>query len=358
MARASCRVLLCVILSAALAGCAKLVETGGTETSAKTRVKFILQTIKNDGSGSDTVIQTAICRFRCDKVYISDSNEQALATDAFDEWRQKGGIYPTLQTFAVDEKVGERLATDPEGTFYVSATIDGVKHRLRVPQKAQISWADEGAEAQGGTAKPVIITETEVQRKKAEWDEHVRMNEQSQADLQAWRRSRVPTEQPLPRVGAAQAGPRVGGAQAGPRVGAAQADPRANAGQGGTSAEEQLSLALRAWHRRYSQRSTAVSLALSQYAMAARESPPDMPRLLAACRSLRAASQGLLADPQALSAPLATVSGPLTTAYREIEATAFACLAARSDEQATHLASARRAMAEAGEALRPFRLAP
>jgi hypothetical protein len=333
MARARWRILLGLILAVALAGCAKLVSTEGTESAAKTRVRFILQTIKDHGSGTDTAIQTAICRWRNDKIFISDSAEQAEAADAFDAWRHQGGIYPTLQAFAVDEKVQERRDTDPEGTFYVAATIDGVPRRLRVPAKAQISWADGTAQAPPpGPARPAVsISEAELRRKRAEWEEHVRMTEQSQAELQAWRRSRPQAEQAVPHVGAAQPG---------------------------GSPEERLSQAMRSWHRQYAARSAAVSLALSQFGMAARQSPPDTSRLLAACRDLRAASQTLFADPQALSAPLATVAGPLTTAYTEIQAAAEACLASRTDEQAAHLSAARQAMSQAGAALRPFRLTP
>jgi hypothetical protein len=322
-----------LILSLALAGCAKLFKTEGTESAAKTRVRFILQTIKDHGTGTDTVLQTAVCRWRNDKIFIAIPTEQVEASDAFDNWRQQGGIYPTIQAFEVEEKVQDGHDGDPEGTYYVKATINGVSRLLRVPPRAQISWADGIVQPPPDASKPAVtFSEAELRRKRAEWEEHERMAEQSQADLQAWRRSRAP-----------------GGEAAVPHVGAAQP---------GNDAANELPRAMRAWHRRYIQRATAVSLALSQFGMAARENPPDMPRQLAACRDLRAASQTLLADQPALAAPLATVSGPLTLAYNEIQAAAVACLANRADEQKEHLAAARRAMAEAGDALRPFQLTP
>ncbi|HYL05092.1 MAG TPA: hypothetical protein VE075_03580 [Thermoanaerobaculia bacterium] len=334
MTRARWRVLACLILSLGLAGCAKLFSSEGTESAAKTRVRFILQTIKEHGTGTDTALQTAVCRWRNDKVFIALPGEQAEAVEAFDAWRQQGGIYPDLQTFEVAEQVQERHDADPEGTYYVTATINGVSRLLRVPPKAQIAWADGVAPPPAGAgAKPAVtFSEAELRRKRAEWEEHERMAEQSQAELQAWRRSRAPAgEQAVPRVGAAKP----------------VSDPAS-----------ELLHAMQSWHRRYTQRSTAVSLALSQFGMAARENPPDMPRKLAACRDLRAASQALLGDPPALAAPLATVSGPLTTAYTEIQAAAVACLAYRADEQASHLAAARQAMAQAGAALRQFQLTP
>ncbi len=337
MAGAKRRILCGLTLSLTLTGCARLLSSEGTESAAKTRVRFILQTIKDHGTGTDTALQTAVCRWRNDKVFIAVPGEQAEAADAFDNWRQQGGIYPTLQTFEVAEKVQERHEADPEGTYYVSATINGVARLLRVPPKAQIGWADGIVQPPpGAAAKPAVtISEEELRRKRAEWQEHERMAEQSQAELQAWRRSRAPAaQQGVPRVGAAPAAP-----------------------QGGSAADD-LPRAMRAWHRRYAQRSTAVSMALSQFGMAARENPPDRPRQQAACRDLRASSQALLADREALAAPLATVSDLLTTAYSEIQAAAVACLAYRTDEQAAHLAAARQAMSQAGAALRPFQLTP
>jgi hypothetical protein len=334
MARAIWRILPCLILSVALAGCARLFSSEGTESAAKTRVRFILQTVKDHGSSTDTALQTAACRWHSDRVFISFPAEQAEAVDAFDAWRQQGGIYPTLQAFEVDERAQERHDGDPEGTYYVTANINGTSRLLRVPVKARISWADGiNMAPSAAAAKPAVtFTEAELRRKRAEWEEHERMKDQSQAELQAWRRARPANAEPaVPHVGAAPT----------------QSNPA-----------DELPLAMRAWHRHYTQRSTAVSLALSQFGMAARENPPDMPRQLAACKDLRAASQALLADPQALAAPLATVSGPLTTAYTEIQAAALACLAYRADEQAAHLAAARRAMSEAGAALRPFQLTP
>jgi hypothetical protein len=331
MARARCRLLSCLLLSLALAGCHRLVSTEGTESAARTRVKFILQTIRDHGNGTDVALQTAICRWHSDKIFISDRDEQSAAADAFDNWRQEGGIYPTLQTYAVAENAQERHPVDPEGTWYVAVTIDGLDHLLRVPPKGQIGWADGIHQTPGAKRRAVVITEEEVQRKRAEWNEHERMVEQSQAELQAWRRSRAPAEQALPHVGAAQ--------------------PR-------TDASVELARSMRAWHRHYSERSTAVSLALSQLGMVERDNPPDPSRVLAACRTIRAASQALFADPQALAAPLPTVSEPLTSAYTEIQAAAVACLASRADDQAAHLAAARQAMAQAGTALRPFQLMP
>ena len=133
---------LLALLALLTAGCEKLIATEGTADSAKHRVAFILQTIKDHGSSTDKELQTAICRWDRDKIVISDKDELGLASDAFDLWRQKANIYPTLSSYEIADQVEEKGPTDPEKTFYVQAKIDGVSHWVRVPLHAQISWAD------------------------------------------------------------------------------------------------------------------------------------------------------------------------------------------------------------------------
>jgi hypothetical protein len=174
----------------------------------------------------------------------------------------------------------------------------------------------------------------ELRRKRAEWQEHLRMTEQAQADLESWRRSRRPAEdEKLPRLGITQ---------------------RAKA----AAEAERTAQAMRAWYKRYAPPAAAVNVALSQFGLASTASPPDARRLLAACRDLGTAARTLLADPETLAAPLVTVSRPLATAYEEIKAAAESCLAARPRDQAAHLAAAGQSMAEAVAAMRPFHLSP
>jgi hypothetical protein len=178
------------------------------------------------------------------------------------------------------------------------------------------------------------LTSEELERKRAEWQEHLRMTEQVEVETRARERSRgTSTPHPVPHVGAEPS-----------RPAAVQPDPAASA--------------LRAWYRRYSTRSAGVSIALSQFGLSLAANPPDATRLRSACRSLHETSAAMLSDRQALAAPLEAVTRALSTAYGELNATADACLEGRPEEQAPHLAAARRAMAEAGAALRPFHLAP
>jgi hypothetical protein len=174
----------------------------------------------------------------------------------------------------------------------------------------------------------------ELRRKRAEWEELQRMQEQARSRVEAWQRARQSADEPpMPHVGDAPES-------------ASQAEAA------------QMQSDMRAWYRRYSHRSAAVTLALSQYGTAASAEPRDTSRLRDACGKLLAASTALLDDPRALPAPLRSASAALSTAYAEIKATAQACLAYRDDDRAAHLAAALRAMAAAGTALRPYSMTP
>ena len=76
----------------------------------------------------------------------------------------------------------------------------------------------------------------ELQRKRAEWQEQQRLAEQSQAEMEAWRRSRRPAEN-------------------GPKVRVGTAAPT------GPSESERVAAAMRDWYSRYSLHAAAVSLA-------------------------------------------------------------------------------------------------
>jgi hypothetical protein len=188
-----------------------------------------------------------------------------------------------------------------------------------------------------GTLEPEHVvappTSAELARKREEWAEHERMQQQQEQNLEEWRRSRAPAATaPVPKVGAAAAVPDTG--------------------------RQAARTAMRSWYAAYSARASAVTLALSRYGLAAAEQPPDEPRLAAACRELSRSTVALQADPRALAAPSENASRALATAYAELQATAEACLGGQPDLQAAHFAAAHRALTEAAAALRPFGLAP
>ena len=67
--------------------------------------------------------------------------------DAFDRWRRQASIYPTFEKFRDHRRgPGVRTDNDPDGTYYVRVKIDGTRHRIRVPPKDRMSWAEERSE--------------------------------------------------------------------------------------------------------------------------------------------------------------------------------------------------------------------
>ena len=204
------------------------------------------------------------------------------------------------------------------------------------PSGRPAAQSPSATEAAAPPAPEVAPTaDDELRRKRAEWQELQRMQEQARAKVEAWERSRRSTAG-KPEV---------------PHVGDAQVDE--SQARVARMAED-----MRAWYRRYSGRSAAVTLALSQYGTASSAQPLNPSLLRDACGTLLAASTALLDDPRALRAPLENVSAALSTAYAEIKATAQSCLAYRDEDRAAHLAAALRAMAAAGTALRPYGMTP
>ena len=129
------------LLSVSVLSCAKLGRHPGVEDGAKKRVELVLTGIRDGGTGTGIVLQTAVCRWERD-VALMSRDEVDAALDAFDNWRRQGGIYPTLESFTIADKVEGAGANDSGGTFYVHVKIDGDNHWIRVPPKAEMSWAD------------------------------------------------------------------------------------------------------------------------------------------------------------------------------------------------------------------------
>ncbi len=112
------------------------------EKKAKKRVEAVLTGIRDGGTQTGNVLQSAICRWEKDVVFIPDRDAVEGAMDAFDRWRRQGGIYPTLTGFTIADEVEEGSENDPAGTYYVHVTIDSREHWIRVPPKERMSWAD------------------------------------------------------------------------------------------------------------------------------------------------------------------------------------------------------------------------
>jgi hypothetical protein len=109
------------------------------ENVAKERVDFILKTMVAHGAGTNTEIQTAMCRWYKDKIFLGDRDEQAAASDGFDHWTREIDAYSGIHSYEI-VSIDPGKAGDPENTEYVTVKIDGGRHVLRVPPQQQISW--------------------------------------------------------------------------------------------------------------------------------------------------------------------------------------------------------------------------
>jgi hypothetical protein len=106
---------------------------------ARKRVEFILTTLQQGVSGTSNEMQMALNRWEKDAA-IFDRDEAVAALDAFDQWRQEGGIYDGLSSFEIAPEVRFGAPQDPPDTFYVQVEVDGSSRWLRVPKGARISW--------------------------------------------------------------------------------------------------------------------------------------------------------------------------------------------------------------------------
>ncbi len=102
---------------------------------AKKRVDFILKALQDSDKEKE---QTAICRWYKDVVFIQDQGVQEVAVDAFDSWRNEGGIHDGVESYEILEA---RPSKKTEGTFFVDVNINGQKKKLKVPKDDYIRWS-------------------------------------------------------------------------------------------------------------------------------------------------------------------------------------------------------------------------
>jgi hypothetical protein len=129
-----------------LTGCEILKEGIGpyeTKHQAKARVTNILQGIKDGGTGKS--MQTALCRWYNDSVYINESSTASFASDMFDRWRVDGGIGKGIAAFEVTEATIEEGA--PVEAVLVGGTIDTRPFSVRVPKGQTITWVTKPKKA-------------------------------------------------------------------------------------------------------------------------------------------------------------------------------------------------------------------
>lgn len=118
-----------------LVGC-KQIQDYDMKHQAKARVTTVLTGIQKGPRTAE--MQTALCRWYNDSIYINESSTASFASDMFDRWTVDGGIDHGLQTFQVTDAMIEPGAAVP--TVLVSGAIDGRPFQVRVPKDQTMSW--------------------------------------------------------------------------------------------------------------------------------------------------------------------------------------------------------------------------
>ena len=130
----------------------------------------------------------------------------------------------------------------------------------------------------------------------------------------------------------------------------------AGGGKSAVSAMQDLPPGVRAWYTDYSAVATSVKLALPRYLQAVQGG--DAATINSACAELGSATGRLLGDPTALNSPVPGVKDALTTAYRNYQSAADACVGGRTAERDARIAAANQAMQTAATALRAYQIEP
>lgn len=104
------------------------------------RVETVLGGITQKDGYSAHDEQLALCRWWKDVYLITDMGEMNGASNAFDRWRMRGNIFPTIGQFKITG--AKRLDNPKQFIAIVSGTIDGRHFSMRVPEHDTISWFD------------------------------------------------------------------------------------------------------------------------------------------------------------------------------------------------------------------------
>ncbi|HVT59194.1 MAG TPA: hypothetical protein VHR45_12420 [Thermoanaerobaculia bacterium] len=170
-----------------------------------------------------------------------------------------------------------------------------------------------------------LPSDEELQKRRVEWEEQMRLAEQHQAEIDKWARTHHDA-QSLPRVGRQE--------------------------------ESALQRALQAWYPHYSRRSAMVKSALAKMTEAERDAATRTYKLIPACREVRTSATLMLADAEAMTSPDPEVNHLLSYAYTHLLRGADQCIYGRADLMPEQLAAAQDAMGQAAARLRTYNLAP
>jgi hypothetical protein len=110
-------------------------DVGG---KAKKRVDLVLKGMRDDGGTLGIGLQTAVCQWDRGAGLITDLKELERALDRFNGWcgeKQLGNR--KISGYDVLDAACE-ASGDP---CVVSVRIEGARYKLKVPERARISWA-------------------------------------------------------------------------------------------------------------------------------------------------------------------------------------------------------------------------
>ena len=110
---------------------------GDVERKARRRVDTVLKGMRDDGGTLGIGLQTAICQWDRGAGFISNRDELERALDRFNGWcaeKQLGN----RKISGYDVLDGSCEASGDPCT--VSVQIEGTHYRLKVPERARISW--------------------------------------------------------------------------------------------------------------------------------------------------------------------------------------------------------------------------
>jgi hypothetical protein len=125
------------ILLGLFASC-QIYENAELKHEMKVRVRRVLEGSRSGGGPPTVTQQEAICRWWADKIMISDQWELGRAADAYDRWRQEGGIYDNLTAFEITSV--ELVEDASPKTAIVAGSVDGKPFEMKVPEAEPISW--------------------------------------------------------------------------------------------------------------------------------------------------------------------------------------------------------------------------
>ncbi|MEO6323520.1 MAG: hypothetical protein ABIT01_13455 [Thermoanaerobaculia bacterium] len=108
------------------------------QDSARTRVKTILDGMKQSGEALELPLQTAICQWGKGVGFIGDKDELGKVWADFDVWRREKGFDRKISGYSVEDAKMDDGASEP--TAIVFCTIEGQRLKMRVVKGKPVSW--------------------------------------------------------------------------------------------------------------------------------------------------------------------------------------------------------------------------